>query len=78
MIQARDAFNASYANNIEVQEEVHVAEEYIKDAMKQGRFYVMIPYRLNRAVCTLMQQYGYEISLLEVNTKIGWDYFSLR
>ena len=75
MVLAKDAFNTSYANNVEIQEEWNAVQEYINDAIKQGEFYVTIPYRLSRAICTLIQQYGYEVSVLEVSTKIRWDYF---
>ncbi len=73
MILAKDAFNASYANNVEVQEEWNAVQEYIEDAIKQGKFYVIIPYRLNHATCILIRQYGYEVSVLEVSTTIRWD-----
>ena len=76
MILAKDAFNASYANNVEVQEEWNAAREYINDAIKQGKFYVRIPYRLNHVTCALIRQYGYEVSVLEISTKISWDYVS--
>ena len=76
MITAKEAVNASYANNIEVQEEWNAAKEYIEDAIKQGKFYVRVPYRLNRATCTIIRQYGYEVSVLEISTKISWDYVS--
>ena len=74
MITAKEAFNNSYTKNIEVQEELHAAEEYIADAIKQGKFYVIIPYRLNHATCTLIRQYGYEVAEVEVSTTIRWDY----
>ena len=73
MILATDAFNASYANNIEVQEEWNAAQEYINGAIKQGKFYVRIPYRLNHVTCVLIRQYGYEVSVLETYTTIKWD-----
>lgn len=74
MILAKDAFNASYDNNVEVQEEWSAVREYVNEAIKKGKFYVTIPYRLDRAVCTLMRQYGYEVTVLEISTKIRWDY----
>ena len=76
MILAKDAFNASYDNNVEVQEEWCAVREYVNEAIKKGKFYVIIPYRLDRAVCTLMRQYGYEVNVLEISTKIRWDYIS--
>ena len=74
MITAKEAFNTSYAKNIEVQEEWNAAEEYIEDAIKRGKFYVIIPYRLSHATCTLIRQYGYEVAEVEVSTTIRWDY----
>ena len=76
MILAKDAFNASYTNNIEVQEEWNAVQEYVNEAIKKGKFYVTIPYCLSRAICTLIRQYGYEIFVLEKSTKIRWDYIS--
>ena len=73
MILATDAFNASYANNIEIQEEWKAAQEYINDTIKRGKFCVTIPYRLNHATCALIRQYGYEVSVVEVGTIIRWD-----
>lgn len=73
MITAKEAFNTSYANNIEVQEEWNAAREYINDAIKQGKFYVRIPYRLNHVTCALIRQYGYEVTVLETYTTIRWD-----
>lgn len=76
MILAKDAFNASYANSIEVQEEWNAVQEYINDAIKQGKFYVTIPYCLSCAICTLMRRYGYDVYVLEKRTQIRWDYVS--
>ena len=76
MITAKEAFNASYANNVEIQEEWNAVQEYINEAIKKGKFYVTIPYRLNRATCTLIRPYGYEVAVLETSTKIRWDYIS--
>ena len=73
MITAKEAFNTSYSKNIEAQEELHAAEEYIEDTIKQGKFYVMIPYRLNYATCTILRQYGYDVYVCEVSTTIRWD-----
>ena len=73
MITAREAFNTSYANNVEVQEEWNAAQEYINGAIKRGKFQVAIPYRLNHATCDLIRQYGYEVSVLETYTTIRWD-----
>ena len=73
MITAKEAFNTSYANNIEIQEEWNAAQEYINDTIKRGKFLVTIPYRLSHATCTLMRQYGYEVSVVEVGTIIRWD-----
>lgn len=74
MITAKEAFNASYANNVEVQEEWNAVQEYINEAIKKGKFYVTIPYCLSRAMCTLIRPYGYEIFVHEKSTKIRWDY----